>query len=127
MKVVQNRLSQRIKVLLTLRDRISDDQLEIIKLIGLIGNAEAQLRKHFFVRDSLPLWEAFQAGEGNMNFGSQIHKSLSDFISENMAFVQAYKVHFYLHMIIFAVLLALMFYLYHRNKHDQLFVEAPLV
>ena len=123
MRVVKTRLSKRVKVLLTLRDRISDDQLEIKQLIGLLDIAETQLRKHFFVRDSLPLWETIQAGDDDVNFGSQIHNSLSDFLSDNMVFFQVYKVHFYLHMIIFAALLALMFYLYKRNKRDQLFVE----
>jgi small-conductance mechanosensitive channel len=58
-----------------------------------------------------------------MNLGSQILDSFSDFFQDNRAFVRAYNVHFYLHMFIFAALLGLMFYLHHRNKHDQLFVE----
>ena len=122
-KVVKTRLFKRIEVLLTLRDRISDDQLEVTKLIGLIENAESEFGKHFFVRDSLPLWESIQAGKDNMNFGSQILDSFSDFFQDNKAFVYAYHVHFYVHMFIFAALLVLMFYLYYRNKHDQLLVE----
>ncbi len=126
-KNTETRLSKRIKALLTLRDQISDHQLEITKLISLIDNAESQLRKHFFVRDSLPLWETIQAGEDKVNFGSQIRDSWSDFLRENMTFVQTYKVRFYLHIIIFAALLVLMFYLYYRNKRNQLEEDRTLI
>jgi small-conductance mechanosensitive channel len=110
-------------VSLTFRDQISEQQLEITKLIGLINDAEAQSRKHLFAHDSLPLWKTFQAGGDSLNFGSQIRDSFADSLKMNMEYYRTNKGRLSLHIIIFAALLGFMIYFYQRNKRNLLFEE----
>jgi small-conductance mechanosensitive channel len=120
---VETGLVERINILLVLQNRISKQQIEISELISQIRNSEAQLRTRLFVRDSPPLWEAFRAGEDSLHFGAQFRESWQGFFRANMAFVRANEDRFYLHLTIFALLLAFMIYLNRRNKQDKLFDE----
>ena len=122
-KDIKTRLLEDMKVTLTFRDQISVQQLKIAKLIGLIKDAEAQSRKQLFVRDSLPLWKTFQAGEDILNFGSQIRDSSTNALQMNTVYFQANKGRLSLHIIIFAALLGFMIYFYQRNKRTRLFDE----
>ncbi|MDR4508570.1 MAG: hypothetical protein MRJ65_10115 [Candidatus Brocadiaceae bacterium] len=115
--------SERIKDLLIYQDKISEQQLEIKKLISLINRAEAQSRKHLFARSSLPLWKAVQADDARLNFVSQIRLSCTGFVLMNMDYIQSNRGRCFLHIIIFAALLAFMIYFYHCNRHNQLFDE----
>jgi small-conductance mechanosensitive channel len=112
-----------IKKLLTFQDQISEQQLEITKLIGLISEAETQSRKYLFARDSLPLWKGIKAEDANLNFGSQLSESCVSFILINWGYIQANSGHCSLHLIIFIVLLVLMIYFYQRNRRNRLFDE----
>lgn len=56
----KTKITEEIKVLLTFRDQISEQELEVTKLIGLIGNAEAQSKTQLFVRDSPPYGKLFR-------------------------------------------------------------------
>ncbi len=105
-----------VKKLLTLLDQISEQQLEITKLIGLINEAEAQSRKYLFDRDSLPLWESIKAEDAELHFVSQIGDSCSSFILINWEYIQANSGRCSLHVIIFIVFLVFMIYFYQRSK-----------
>ena len=105
-----------IKKLLTLLDRVSEQQLEITKLIGLISEAETQSRKQLFARDSSPLWEGVMAEDANLNLGSQIGDSCVNFILINWEYIQANSGRCSLHVIIFIVFLVFMIYFYQRSK-----------
>jgi small-conductance mechanosensitive channel len=120
---IKTRLLENMKVTLTFRDQISVQQLRISKLIGQIKDAEAQSRKHLFVRDSLSLWKTFQARKGILNFGSQIRDSFANTLQMNTVYFHANIGRFSLHIIIFAVLFGFMFYFYQRNKRNLLFEE----
>ncbi|MEE9304475.1 MAG: mechanosensitive ion channel domain-containing protein, partial [Thiotrichaceae bacterium] len=123
-KETRTRLLENMKVMLTFRDQISEQQLKITKLISLIKDAEAQSRKQLFVRDSPPLWKAIQAGEDILNFGSQIRDSSVHALRLNMAYFRANVGRLSLHIIIFVALLAFMIYFYQRNRRNQLFDET---
>jgi small-conductance mechanosensitive channel len=122
-KDIKSRFLEYMDVSLTFRDQISEQQLEITKLIGLINDAEAQSRKHLFAHDSLPLWKTFQAGGDSLNFGSQIRDSFADSLKMNMEYYRTNKGRLSLHIIIFAALLGFMIYFYQRNKRNLLFEE----
>ena len=89
-KDIRTRLLENMKVALTFRDQISEKQLEITKLTGLIKDAESQSRTQLFARDSLPLWKTFQAGEDSLNFGNQIRDSFANTLRMNMAYYRAH-------------------------------------
>ncbi len=112
-----------IKRLLTLLDRVSEQQLEITKLIGLISEAEAQSRKYLFARDSLPLWDGIKAEDAELHFVSQIGDSCVNFILINWEYIQANSGRCSLHVTIFIVLLGIMIYFFQRNRHNSLFDE----
>lgn len=105
-----------VKKLLTLLDQISEQQLEITKLIGLIGKAETQSRKYLFDRDSPTLWEGIKAEDAKLNFGSQIGESCVSFILINWEYIQANSGRCSVHVIIFIVFLVFMLYFYQRSK-----------
>jgi len=112
-----------IKKLLTLLDQVSEQQLEITKLIGLISEAEAQSRKYLFARDSLPLWEGIMAEDAKLNFVSQIGDSCVNFILINWEYIQANTGSCSVHVIIFIVLFGIIIYFFKRNRHNRLFDE----
>ena len=112
-----------IKELLTLLDRVSEQQLEITKLIGLISEAEAQSRKNLFARDSLPLWEGIKAEDAELHFVSQIGESCVSFILINWEYIQANSGRCSVHVTIFIVLLGIMIYFFQCNRHNSLFDE----
>ena len=120
-KDIRTRLSEDIKVLLTFRDQISEQQLEVTKLIGLISSAEAHSRTRLFARDSLPIWKSIQELEGLPNLGSQILESCINFIQMNTEYFNTSRERCTLHIIIFAVLLALIIYFHQLNKRNRLF------
>ena len=120
-KDIRTRLSEDIKVLLTFRDQISEQQLEVTKLIGLISSAEAHSRTRLFARDNLPIWKSIQDLEGIPNLGSQILESCVNFIQMNTEYFNTSRGRCILHIIIFAVLLALTIYFYQLNKRNRLF------
>ncbi len=120
---IKTRLLENMKVTLTFRDQISVQQLKIAKLIGLIKDAEAQTRKHLFVRDSPSLWKAIQAEKDSLNFGSQIRDSSTNTFQMNTVYFQANAGRLSLHIIIFAALSGFMIYFYQRNKRNLLFEE----
>jgi small-conductance mechanosensitive channel len=120
---VDEQLTERVGELLTLQDRISQQQIEISELITLINKTEAELQSRLFVPDSPPLWQAFQAREDSLHFGKQIKISWGDFLRTNLAFVKANEDRFYLHLVIFVLLFALMVYFQRRNKRSHLLDE----
>ena len=122
-KDIKTRLLEHMNVSLTFRDQISEQQLEVTKLIGLLNDAEAQSRKQLFARDSPPLWKIFLEGSGSLNFGRQIHDSFANALQMNMAYYRTNKGRLSLHIIIFAALLGFMIYFYQRNKRNLLFEE----
>jgi len=122
-KNIRTRLLEHMDVSLVTRDQISEQQLEITKLIGLINDAETQSRKQLFVRDSLPLWKGIKAEDANLNFGSQIRDSFAHSLQMNTAYYWTNKGRLSLHIIIFAALLGFMLYFYQRNKRNLQFEE----
>lgn len=121
---IKTRLSEEMKVSLTLQDQISEQQLKVKKLISMINDAEAQSRKQLFSRDNLPLWKAIQDREDILNFGSQIRDSVARSLRLNMVYFQANTGRLSLHIIIFSALLGLMTYFYRHNKRNRLFGET---
>lgn len=122
----KTKITEEIKVLLTFRDQISEQELEVTKLIGLIGNAEAQSKTQLFVRDSPPIWKAIQDFEGIQRLGSQILVSTLNFFNMNREYFHASRGRCILHIVIFAALLAILIYFHQRNRHDRLFNEEDL-
>ncbi|MHC4267487.1 MAG: mechanosensitive ion channel family protein [Planctomycetota bacterium] len=122
-KDIETRLLKQMNVSLTYRDLISEQQLEITKLIGLIQDAEVKSRKQLFVRDSPPLWKIFQEEGERLKLGSQILDSFANSLKMNMAYYRTNKGRLSLHIAIFAVLLGFMIYFYQRNKRNLLFAE----
>jgi small-conductance mechanosensitive channel len=122
-KDIKTRLLEHMNVSLTFRDQISEQQLEVTKLIGLLNDAEAQSRKQLFARDSPPLWEIFLEGRDSLDFGRQIHDSFANTLQMNMAYYRTNKGRLSLHLIIFVALLGFMIYFYQRNKRNLLFEE----
>ena len=122
-KDIRTILLEDMKVTLTFRDQISEQQLVITKLIGLINDI-AQSQTHLLVRDNLPLWKAIQDGEDIMNFGIQIRDSSVHSIRMNMKYFRSNVERLSLHIIIFAVLWGFLIYFYKSNKRNQLFDEA---
>ena len=111
-KDIKTRLLEHMNVSLTFRDQISEQQLEITKLIGLLNDAEAESRKQLFARDSPPLWKIFQEEGESLNFGSQIRDSFTNTLKMNMAYYRTNKGRLSLHIAIFAALLGFMIYFY---------------
>jgi len=124
---VETNLAERINTLLVLQNRISEQQIAINELISLINNTEAQLQTRLFVQDSPPLWEAFQAQDDTLHIGGKIGESWKNFSQTMIGFVRANKNNMYLHLILFAGLLAIMVYFYRRNKQQRLFDEGEEV
>lgn len=121
---VKTKIVEQIRVLLTFKDQISEQELEITKLIGLIQNAEAHSRTRLFVYNSPPLWKAVQVVEGIPGFGSQIFESWAYFLKMNKEYFNTNRGRCSLHIIIFTAFLAIMIYFSLRNRRNRLFEDA---
>jgi small-conductance mechanosensitive channel len=122
-KNVAKQVSKRLNTLLVLQNQISKDQIKINDLIDQIKKAEKELRNQLFVIDSPRLWDAFQAEEDSLQIGVQFQKSWEELIRSNIAFISVNENRFYLHLIIYVLIIFLMIYLNRRNKRDNLFDE----
>ncbi|MDR4505760.1 MAG: mechanosensitive ion channel [Candidatus Scalindua sp.] len=117
----RTQITEHIKVLLTFQDQISEQGLEITKLIDLIVNAEARSRTQLFVRDGPPIWETISDLDGIPSFDSQIFESCINFIQVNREYFDTSKWRCILHITIFAGFLAVMIFFYQQNRHNRLF------
>ncbi|MBT3881562.1 MAG: mechanosensitive ion channel [Candidatus Scalindua sp.] len=120
----ETKIIEQIRVLLTFKDQISEQELEITKLIGLIQNAEAHSRTRLFVYNSPPLWKATQVVVGIPGVGSQIFESWTYFLKMNKEYFNTDRGRCVLHIIIFTAFLAIMIYFSLRNRRKRLFEET---
>ncbi|NOR65626.1 MAG: mechanosensitive ion channel, partial [Candidatus Scalindua sp.] len=121
---IKTKIIEQIRVLLTFKDQIAEQELEITKLIGLIQNAETHSRTKLFMYNSPPLWKAFQVVDGTPGFGRQIFESWAYFLKMNKEYFNTNRGRCSLHIIIFTAFLALMIYFSLRNRRNRLFEEA---
>jgi potassium efflux system protein len=117
------KIIEQTKETLTFKDQISEQELQITKLIGLIHNAESISRTRLFVYDSPPLWEAIQVVEGIPGFGSQILESCINFLHMNKEYFHTNRGRCSLHITVFVAFLALMIFFSIRNRSNRLFEE----
>jgi small-conductance mechanosensitive channel len=122
-KNVDKQVSNRLNILLVLQNQISKAQIRINSQTDRIKSAEKEMRNQLFVIDSPRLWDAFRAEEDSLQLISQFQKSWEELIRSNVAFVRLNEKRFYLHLVIFALLIFLMIYLHRRNQRDNLFDE----
>ena len=122
-KKMEDQLSKRFNTILIQQNRISKKQIEINKLMEQILNAENDLRGELFVIDSPPFWEAMMMEYDTLHLSSQFQESWAEMIRANIAFVEANRDRFYIHIGLYVFLISLMIYLSSKNKRHNLFNE----
>ncbi len=122
-KSLEKQISPRLNTLLVLQNQISKSQIKINDLLERFKKAEKEMRDQLFVIDSPPLWNAFQTDVDSLQFTSQFQESWTELLRSNLAFVNVNRDRFYIHLVIYVLLIILMVFLYLRNKRDNLFNE----
>lgn len=69
---VENRHRERLRVILTLQGRISNQSLEIMDVLNRLETAQARSRQRLFTQDSPPLWKANFAPEKEISVFERI-------------------------------------------------------
>ena len=118
-----DQLSKRFNTILIQQSMISKKQIEINKLMEQIQNAENDLRGELFVIDSPSFWEALMMEDDTLHLSAQFQESWSEMIRANIAFVEANRDRFYIHIGLYVLLITLMIYLSSKNKRHNLFNE----
>ena len=120
-KDIKNNFLEKTKLLLTLRDQISEEEFKITKLIAMINGAKVQSQKQLFVRDNPPFWVAVLSGGEGLKFGSQLLDSFSDFMGGNMGYFRAHRGRCIIHIIFFVALSISIICFYRRRIRNQIF------
>ncbi len=119
----EKKVNKRLNELLIFQNTISKSQNEIIEIVKKIAESEDNLRGQIFVRDSPPLLEFIQTHQDTLHLAEQFQESWEQLVRSNYAFIQANTDRFYIHVVLFVILLVLMLYISHLNKKKQLFDE----
>lgn len=97
--------------LLTKQDKITGALLYLEEVKNAITSTQETFRSRFFNRDSPPLWHMFQATKDTLSLREKVIVSVSNHNKKLVSFIDNYQDQMAYHLIFFAILLILAFYL----------------
>jgi len=83
-------LGKRLDTVLTLQDRVSEQQLRITASFEMLQKAEKANREQLFRLDSLPIWAEFSVPQDDATLASQVKQSWADDSARVSRFTENY-------------------------------------